>query len=263
MDHAGVIESLKSSRKYRYLCDDTLRRIAKWAIERDSKDPVKLAKRKLDQIYGAYIGDWDPHEMFELLDSLGESPSSGKLRTVCERILESHRSSAERLPILDDLYNSIFKITGSPRNIVDIACGFHPFSIPWMGLGKSTKYIAIDIDTRQVELLNRFFRVAGINGTAMCCDVMVRAPEGHADLVFMLKTVPNFEQQEKGFARTLLESLDAKFIVVSFPLRSLGGRRKGMEENYERVFESLVQGRSWRVTPVKYPREIFYVVEKE
>jgi len=47
-----------------------------------------------------------------------------------------------RLPILEELYSRIFAETGVPNRVLDLACGLHPFGLPWMGLPETATYHA-------------------------------------------------------------------------------------------------------------------------
>ena len=70
-----VFQKLKESRKYKYLCDDTLRRISRWAVERyDGRQAVKAAKNKLHQVYGAYFEKVDMKRIRMLVEGGGSGP---------------------------------------------------------------------------------------------------------------------------------------------------------------------------------------------
>jgi 16S rRNA (guanine(1405)-N(7))-methyltransferase len=70
------------------------------------------------------------------------------------------------------------------------------------------------------------------------------------------------EQIEHGLSQRILEGLNARHILVTYPLRSLGGRRKGMEETYRSQFNELVAGRDWSVQEFSFPNEVAYLVTK-
>ncbi len=262
IDTKPIVESLKRSRKYRHLCEDTIARAVQWASakSRTEKEAVKIAKKKLHQVYAAFIDPFGYDYAVGLLDEFEKDPDPDGIKPLCRKILAGHRSTSERLPVLDRIFPSLFEITGTPSRIIDIACGFGPFAIPWMGLGKDAEYVALDIDGRIVDLLNRFFRPAKIKGEAQCRDVVGQPPSEQADVAFLLKTVPTLEQQEKGSSRRLIEGIDSKHIVVSFPTSSFGGRDKGMRENYESTLESITDGLEFRQTKVEFAEELFFVL---
>jgi hypothetical protein len=70
------------------------------------------------------------------------------------------------------------------------------------------------------------------------------------------------ERQEAGSTRRLLDRLNAPFIVVSFALKSLTGREKGMLDHYARQFPEMIADRGWRVQELLFETELVYLVEK-
>ena len=60
----------------------------------------------------------------------------------------------------------------------------------------------------------------------------------------------------------LMEGINAANILVSFPSRSLGGRSKGMTQNYEAHFNQLMAGKNWQVTRFEFPGELAFLVRK-
>ena len=255
----AVIEQVRVSRKYRDLCDETLTRIAQWAWERHPsvKSATKVAKRKLHQVYGAYAGQVDVKEVQRLIDLL----DLDDLKTGCKTILSHHKSTAERLEILDSLFDALWQITGRPTSIMDPACGFNPFVWPWMQLSDVT-YYACDIDRALVGCVEQFWAKAGVDGKIECRDLLVSVPGINADVAFLLKTLPCLEQQEKGAGLRILEAIQAPFVVVSFPTLSLGGKDRGMGWHYEAIITRLVKVHAWRIHRLPFEGETFYVLEK-
>ncbi|MCW3641559.1 hypothetical protein K6Y57_37095, partial [Burkholderia cenocepacia] len=67
---------------------------------------------------------------------------------------------------------------------------------------------------------------------------------------------------DRPAALRLLDGLRTPRIVVSFPTRSLGGRAKGMGENYSVRFRQLTAARPWTVRELAAPGELVFLVEK-
>jgi 16S rRNA (guanine(1405)-N(7))-methyltransferase len=160
------------------------------------------------------------------------------------------------LPVLEELYGRIFAVTGTPNRVLDLACGLHPFGLPWMGLPENSSYHAMDINCELMALLGGFFSKELV---AECRDVLVRPPKEPADVAFLLKAVPCLEQQERGASLRLLRALRSRHAVVSFPVHSLGGRSKGMEEHYAAMAGELIEALGADAEVLRYPSEIFYV----
>ena len=259
-----IVAQLKQTRKYRFLCADTLFRVARWAQVRYGalKPAVKVAKRKLHQVYGAYLESGHLDRVDALVEALPADAPPEQIRATCRQVLQCHASTAERLPLLDRFYSDLFERIGRPRSLLDLACGLHPFALPWMGLGPQVDYYACDIDLRVTASLRRFFSRVGQCAEAVCQDILVDLPNREVDVAFLLKTLPCLEQQEKGVGLELLRQLRASCLVVSFPNQSLGGRRKGMAEHYDAVMARILDHLQAKVHRMAYAEETIYVLEK-
>jgi 16S rRNA (guanine(1405)-N(7))-methyltransferase len=244
---------LAAAPKYRNISPETLTRVASWALVRyrSDKEILKTAKRKLHQVYAAYLTPKAAARLSQLAAGQQEP------RDTCREAMSYHASTTERFPILEELYGHIFAVTGIPLRVLDLACGLHPFGLPWMGLPETATYHAMDIDCELMALLGDFFPHQLV---AECCDILVRPPTEPADLAFLLKAVPCLEQQERGASLRLLRALRARHVVVSFPVHSLGGRSKGMEEHYAAMAEELIAKLGSDAVVLRYPSEIFYIV---
>ncbi|MCZ6631828.1 MAG: hypothetical protein O7G87_00355 [bacterium] len=259
-----IVEQLRQTRKYRFVCDATLHRMADWALDRHlkGKPALKAAKRKLHQVYGAYLDPVNLDRVEAMVQTIGPATSEAELRLVCQEILACHVSTAERLSWMGDFYADLFIEIGRPRKIVDLACGLHPFAFPWMGLDAQTVYCACDIDLQLVGCLSDFFRRIGQPAKIEARDLLVDVPDWDADVVFLLKALPCLEQQEKQVGRILLDRLQAAVVVVSFPTRSLGGSEKGMVKHYETVMGRIAKDLGTPMRKMSFSNELFYLLEK-
>jgi 16S rRNA (guanine(1405)-N(7))-methyltransferase len=129
-----------------------------------------------------------------------------------------------------------------------------------MGLPASTRYTAYDIYADMISFIGRYFKIAGINGSAHTASVIESPPEERTDLAFLLKAIPCLEQVDKTAGKRLLESLKVVRLVVSFPAKSLGGRSKGMVENYEAHFHELLQPGQTIERRIEFSNELVFVV---
>jgi 16S rRNA (guanine(1405)-N(7))-methyltransferase len=92
-------------------------------------------------------------------------------------------------------------------------------------------------------------------------------PDGHSagshvQLALLLKTIPCLEQLDKTVGARLLEGIQAEHILVSFPAQSLGGRGKGMLENYEAHFLQLVAGKNWAFRKYEFSTELAFLLSR-
>jgi 16S rRNA (guanine(1405)-N(7))-methyltransferase len=263
-----IVANVQASQKYRNVCVDTIRRIAaeEWAKRRMAKRAVKVAikatKSRLHQAYGAYETSLNYDQAYHALQAAYAEGTAEATQMVCHRLLAQHTSTRERLPILDRFYAEIFSHTGVPLSLLDLACGLNPLSLPWMGLSGEAAYSAYDIDAERIGFIQRYFDLAGLRGHAHLQDVINDLPAERADVALLLKSATCLERQRRGSILALLNGLKARHIVISFPVRSLGRREKGMLTHYTRTFAEMVEGRPWAVTRLDFHTELVYIVEK-
>lgn len=260
-----IVAAVAASKKYRSVCTDTIRRIAEreMANHGNMKEAVKSTKRRLHQSYGAFEQDFDYEAAYRRLEAAYRTGSQDEIQAACREVMGRHASTRERLPILDRFYPAIFDITGRPASILDLGCGLNPLALPWMDLSPDTRYMAIDIDADRIDFVNRYLALAGLQPLARCQDVLVRPPAFLADLALLLKMSPTLERQGEGTTVRLVEQLRAPAVVVSFAIKSLGGREKGMLAHYQQQFSEWAEDRQWAVEQVVFDSELVFIVKRE
>jgi len=262
---ADVIARVAVSRRYRSVSEAVVERLADEELPKASNvaDAEKRVKRRLHQIFGAYTGQAEYSRLMVALATAVASGEPEQVRTACRAAMEQHASTRERLPILDTFYEHILDITGSPASIVDIASGLNPLAAPWMRLAHGARYSAYDIDRGLIGLADGFLDLLGLPGTRALRDVVVDPPSESCDLALLLKSIPCIDQQRPDAAANLLRTVScrARWLVVSFPTQSLGGRGKGMARTYQARFDALCAELDWRdVTRIELPGELVFVV---
>jgi len=259
-----VVSAVRSSKKYRTVCAETVRRLAAGELEhaRTPKQAIKATKRRLHQVYGAFETSIDYDAVYDRLEDAYRSGSPAHIRDVCRQVLASHSSTRERLPLLEHFYPAIWQVTGLPYSILDPGCGLNPLALPWMALPDLTRYIALDIDGARVDFLDRFLVLAGLPPLARCQDLLVEPPADRADVALLLKMSPSLERQQEGATLHLVSQLNAPWVVVSYAIRSLGGREKGMVQHYGRQFRQWSGERGWPVHELAFESELVFVVDR-
>jgi len=286
---AELIQAVQSSQKYAAISEAMIRSIGlrELAARRNLKEAIKATKNKLHQVAGAYLDARLPYDEWlallaaaaddrrpttddrqttiddEALSNSVLGTQSSALAQACLAIMRHHASTRERLPILESFYASTLASLGPVRSVLDLACGLNPLALPWMPLAPDASYYACDIYADMIAFLNGFFAQAGIRGQACVCDLAAGAPDEQADLALVLKALPPLDQQTKHAGRDLLRALNVRHILVSFPAHSLGGRGKGMAENYEQRFRSLADAEGWSIERFVFPTELAFLVRKD
>jgi len=218
---------------------------------------LKAVKTKLHQVYGAYTQD-NAHKKAA---ALVENPSV----ETANALLSLHASTKERLSHYMEFYDFIFRHTGDVESVLDVGCGYNPFSVPLMPNTKLAAYYAYDIDTRVAELINSYFAGLGLPQGAGCADLAVYTPQETADLGLMLKLMPVLEAQVPGSGFFLAKNLNVRYLVITYPTKSLGGRQKGMASNYDTAFQTAYgEGKLGKFTLMSQTiigNELIYIME--
>ncbi|HEX2034851.1 MAG TPA: 16S rRNA methyltransferase [Chloroflexota bacterium] len=260
----AVAGEVLQSRRYRWLAPDLVRRLAQRELTgaRTREEAVKRTKRRLHQVCGAYVWELRPEAALASLQAARAQGDETAWRDACRAVLAGHASTRERLPVLDEFYQAIFRHTGRPRTLIDLACGLGPLAFPWMGLPQDTTYLAYDVDRRLVELVDGGLTLSGVPHVAELRDVVSRPPSATAEVAFLLKSLTTLEQQAPGSARRVIDALNVPSVVVSFPTRSLGGAGKGMVTHYRRHLSHLLAGSDWAVTELLFPPELVFILAR-
>jgi 16S rRNA (guanine(1405)-N(7))-methyltransferase len=260
-----LVQAVQLNQRYHQMDSDLIRRLVEGELHkgRAGKAVVKAVRNKLHQVGSAYQETGIPYaSLAQTLAGLTTELHSAEIKDFCRSAMYSHTSTRERLPILDQFYTSIFTELEPPSQILDAACGLHPLAVPWMPLPTHCTYSACDIYSDMVDFINGFLTHFNLPGKAFSCDLTSQLPALNPDTVFLLKTIPVLDQLQSGCVETLLDKIPAKQWVISFPAQSLSGRSKGMQQNYARRFQELVQSKPWQVKRLDFPGELVYVVKK-
>ena len=254
----ALVQTIIATPKYRRISPDLVRRIGEreLAVRRNLKTAVKATKNKLHQVGGAYFeAKVDYEASLNLLREAGDQPAT------LRQLMRHHASTRERLPILDDFYRTIFAQLPPIYSLIDIACGLNPLAHPWMLLSPDAEYTAYDIYGDMINFVGDYMTLAGIRGKAEVRDVIGQPPTEPADLILILKTLPCLEQVDKLAATNLLDSFNGRYLLITYPAQSLGGRRKNMSTHYTAHFHTLAQSRNWHFQQFEFETELAFLVE--
>lgn len=262
-DLEKVVAAVKESRKYGDTSEETIRQLAAEAIRHHKrpKAAIKAVRKRLHSIMAPYLGDPDYEATSAALSAAFASGDEAAVEQICLAALESHLSTRERLPIMEDFYRQIFQITGTPMRLLDIACGLNPLALPWMELPSAVEYFAYDIHEPRIDLLNHYFRLQGLAPLARLQDIALTTPQETADVALFLKEMPRFERNYPGSGRDLLIKLPVQYLVVSFPTVSTHGGRS-LINRYRQFFAELVTGQEWPVEELMFDGEMVFIAEK-
>jgi 16S rRNA (guanine(1405)-N(7))-methyltransferase len=264
LDLEALVAEVTKGPKYALIDPLLVRKIAAEEATRQPKIAlaVKSTRTRLHQLVGAYYDKPSTYtQMHVLLKNLPDfSPEA--LKTFALQAMPLHASTAERLPFIADFYRVSLQKLGPIRSVLDLGCGLNPLSIPFLPLAEGFTYEATDVLLPLLDFLNAYFGKISVQGKASVLDLSSQIPQQEVDLVIMLKLIPLLDQIDKGITPKLLQGLKAKALLISFPLKSLGGRGKGMQATYQKRFEALTTGLDAKIDEYLFPNELVYLIRK-
>ena len=259
-----LVTAVLAAAKYQHVSPDLVRRVGADELAKRPrlKEAVKATKNKLHQLGGAYFtAAIDYEAALARLQAVAGEPVA--FQAACRDVMRLHASTNERLPILDSFYTTTLAGLPPIDRVLDVACGLNPLAWPWMPFGPETTYLAVDVYADMMAFLADFMVLAGMRGAVRTADVSQVAVFGEVDLVLLLKILPVLAQVDKTAVPRLLDRLQARYLLISFPAKSLGGRQKGMVANYEAQFDQWAAGRNWQVKRFVFASELAFLVEKK
>ena len=257
----AVAQAVQASPKYALIEPGLVRRLAaqEMAKGRSPKEAVKAVRNKLHQVGGAYNEKpIDYAHWLHRLNSLPHDRNHPLIHDFCRAMMAAHTSTRERLPVVDRIFIESLAGIAPIRSLLDLACGLNPLALPWVELVPQAQVWACDIFSDQVDFLNQFFSHLALSGQARLCDLTAAIPKQKVQLALLLKAIPCLEQLDKNIGRRILTEIQAEHLLISFPAHSLGGRGKGMRQNYQAHFETMVAGLDWSVQRFHFPGELVF-----
>lgn len=261
----ALVNAVQTHRKYAQIEPCLIRRLATSALTKglSGKAAVKDVRGKLHQVGTAYLKSTpDPESALQTLEDLSWELHSNEIMQFCRQQMQTHASTAERLPILPQFFQTCLEPILPVTSILDLACGLNPLALSWMPLQAPYTYTACDIFQDLLAVVDGFFNHCKVDGSTFSCDLAGSAPHNKAQVAFLLKTLPCLEQIDKDLALPLLKSVQSSHILVSFPVRSLGGRKKGMLEFYRDHFLELTDSAGWQIQEFNFATELAFLVTK-
>lgn len=259
-----IIKEVSSSKKYSAIGSDIIRRICVEAAKKypKKKDAIKAAKNELHIIHESFLTN-NCHVMAkDILDAASVDTLLSDKQTSSE-IMRLHASTNERLENMGQIYDFISTYIDDRSSVCDVGCGFNPFCMPFLQ-SVPNEYVAYDINNETIDLLNQYFAKLEKNEyRAEILDAVSTSPSDYFDVVLLFKLLPLLQQQKKGRAMEILSDMNFGVAIISFPLKSLSGKNKGMEEFYSNFFETNLPEEISMLDKQVIGNELFYAVKKQ
>ena len=178
-----------------------------------------------------------------------------------KNLLNTHRSTKERLDIYEDLYRKLPEF----NSILDLACGLNPFSLLFLKI-LNFKYYAYDLECQELNLIKEYFKTIKNNFSEFDFEVkeinlFEETPKIKTDLAFIFKFFDLLETRNQyKLAEKIISEINSNHIIVSFSTRTLSG--KLMNHPNRKWFELMLERLDLKFKIFKYENEIFYFIEK-
>ena len=145
----------------------------------------------MHHLVAPYLGDADYRRQPAWLEQAFTSKSEDRNPANLFKNYESTRLHQGTSPASWRIFTeNIFSACGRPGSILDLACGFNPFAIPWMGLPLATEYHAYDIHTPRVKLINQFLRLEKRPPLGEVRDILIDPPNRKCRYGFLFQGSP-------------------------------------------------------------------------
>ncbi len=234
---------------------------------------IKSLRAELRRIHGVFQRK-NQKKRQELIKKLSKTTNNEEKKTIIREILKTHQSTLERMNYYEEAYKKIFSITGKPKKILDLGCGLNPLS--YYFLDCKPEYYCGDINDEEIKIINDFFKEEKIKGKAMIIDLTSKESRKKfygikADTIFLFKTIDTIEEQERNLSKTIIkkiiEEIKPKNIIISFPTKSIGGRRIRKEENKEKKsnnwFSRFLEEEKLKYKIISLEGEEFWIIKKK
>ncbi|MEK6918620.1 MAG: hypothetical protein AABW73_01140 [Nanoarchaeota archaeon] len=229
----------------------------------------KAVRKKLHESYGAYQNRKKRRRTLYLEElklareeNWGKEKNSPEMKEVRRRMIRTSVSATERLEAdYNSIYEPMHKELGKFKTLMDLGCGINPVSFCPSDY-KEVKIYAYDIDSGDIEFLNKYFKIMGMNGEANVLDLhdleaVDKLPK--VDVCLLFKIIDPLERRGHEFSEQLIKRLKAKQIVVSFATKTI--TRKSMNHPNRGWFEQMIKRLGKTYKTIKTNNEIYYVVK--
>lgn len=234
------------------------------------EDLVRFVRKEAHIRYGMYLTKdiIKAPQIIHNLEKLAKQSAVSalnkeKLFVLHRQLLALHLSTWERLHLYPKVYHDLFAITGRPRSLLDLGCGFNSISLFYSHL-TDLSYTCCEFNQKDVDLLNQYFRaikkISTIDGKAVKID-LIKHPEAvahyPADVVFALKI---FDLFPSSVVETILKQLTCKWIVASFPVKNIN--KRFMHAPRRAGFQKMLRRLGYTYKTVTYDTELFYIFQQ-
>lgn len=232
------------------------------------KQVLKDLRQQIGVVYGSFLTS-----DFKKKEKILENSNEKEL----EEFLKLHKSTRERQDSYEIIYEKIFdwynqNNKNSKQNIKigDFCCGLNPVSSTffqnYLKENQSFGLVCSDLNPSDMNFLNSFFKKYNIKGQAKAYDLS----KGdfvkdnlfqNLDLAIFFKALDSLETLNRNISKQILEQIDSKNIIVSFPTKSLVSK-VDFDIKKRAWFIKFLEEKSWNYETFQIDNEIFFLIRK-
>jgi 16S rRNA (guanine(1405)-N(7))-methyltransferase len=228
----------------------------------------KIIRKKVRELHGVFAKNQIGQEKKQRYLSELKNADNKKKEEIITKILESHQSTFERMNDYPLLYKRILENYGQKRKIekiIDLGCGYNPFAYSYLKC--SPKYFAVDINKDDSEFIQNYFDLNKIDGKSVTLDLteknnlkIIEEESKTSDVCFMFKLLDSLESKQRGSSEELFKHVLSELIVVSFPLKTIGGRKE--IKGKRKWFDKIKNNKKYKIEIFALENEIYYLLKQ-
>ncbi|MFT4311759.1 MAG: hypothetical protein ACMXYF_00850 [Candidatus Woesearchaeota archaeon] len=245
------------------------------------KEYTNLSEHLIEQLATEYVRlnpkvrDFSPKSIKEIIKhvraktrdiySVFQIPSRITKRSIedAQSLVMSHLSTKERQGYYDAFLQDIFDAF-KPDSVLDLAAGMNPIKISQYY--PSIRYVANELSLKDCDLLLQYFAFHRLHSyTAVAFDCVREHKKitslGNFDLCLALKCFDTFETQRLYCSYDILQAIQAKIIVASFPLQNVKGQV--MKRTTISWFEKVLTRLAFVWKKKMYQGELMYIIAQD
>lgn len=259
-----LVSEVQKRPKYSTIATEIIQFIGTQQLRKRSslKEAIKGTLSKLHQIGGAYLEKQPDFDLWvDELVNLSNDFQGSEIKNFCLEKMRQHASTCERLPFLEEFYQTSLKSIAPVYSVLDLGCGINPLALPWIPLANDPMYFGIDIFKKMIDFDQFFLQYVHLRGKVKCGNFLNQLPKQKFQLALGLKVLPIVDQISRTVTRSWLEAIPADHMLLSFPIYSLNGTGKGMLNHYGDRFAQIVN-KNWVIERFIFPTELAFLIHR-
>jgi len=225
---------------------------------KEYKELIKNVRKKCHDIYEIFQTKTTSGDRLDMVEKIEDLSIDSHLP-----VLKSHLSTKERIPNYKKFYEDIYSTIGYPKSILDIGCGFNPFSLPFMHIEiEGLQYCASDLSYDDLKVIEAYFSRIGMIGSSTFRMNLIKdykqLKKYPTDVCFAFKLFDVLESQKENISYEIIKAIPSKYLVATFPMQNI--KAKSMKRTHVSYFERMLRNLNLNYKLISYPNELVYIV---